>query len=218
MCDPFSIALALTAAGSVSTYFGQQQAARAKESTFNAERQRQQDLSDQQTSRFQDSLDKTRAASSEESMANAAKARESTLASAIVPKGAESSYMPGSSSAPAVVATATESANAGGRAQSEGLARALAALGGTTDQLNTLNTGIARNSESIGQLGSFKAGSMGVLDSEMQAAASKGSFLRGVGGLASTIGSAWLGNIGGAAAIGSSGGKAALKQTLSRVM
>lgn len=194
MCFPFAIPLALMAAGTVANYFGEKQASHASENAFNSERDRQSNLSDQQTARFQDSLDKTQAMLDPAAVAAAANKREASLASAIVPASqTNAAYLPGSDSAPSVVATAADKAGEGSKATSLNLAHAIAALGGTGDQLQTLNTGIGRNSESIGQLGGFKAGSMGVLDSEMQAAAQRGSFLRGIGGLAQTIGGAWLG-------------------------
>lgn len=209
MCFPFAIPLALMAAGTVANYFGQKQAERASETTFNAERDRQSDMTDQQTARFQDSLDKTKGMLDADAIAAAANKREQSLAGAIVPATqTNAAYLPGSDSAPNVVATATDKAAEGSKATSLNLARSIAALGGTGDQLQALNTGIGRNSEGIANLSSFKAGSMGVLDSELKAAAQKGSFLRGIGGLAQTIGGAWLGAsampglVGGAGATG----------------
>lgn len=192
MCLPL-LPLALAAAGSLASYIGQRKADKAQNKAFNTERDRQKDLGDQQTARFQDSLSKTEGMLDPAAVAAAANARETSLANAIVPT-AQTAYLPGSSSAPTVVQDASVRAGEGSRATSLNLARTLAALGGTGDQLQALNTGIGRNHEAIAQLGTAKAGSLGVLDSEMKAAAQKGSTLRNLGGLAQTIGSAWLGS------------------------
>lgn len=197
MCVPL-VALALTAAGTVAKYIGAKQAERAKQSTYDAESARQKKMGDEQHAKFQESLDRTRQMLTPEDQAAAAAKREGGLAAAIVPQGADGAYMPGSSSAPAVVADATAAAGEKSAANAQSFARTLAALGATGDQMQGLNIGVGRNSQSIGQIGGFKAGSMGVLDSEMKAAAAKGSFLRGIGGLAQTIGSAWMGGAGGA--------------------
>ena len=203
MCGPFAIPLALMAAGSVAKFFGEQQAAHAKVATFNNERNRQMAFDAQQTDAFKDSLAKTQEMQGADAVNKAADAREGTLASAIVPGAATTgSYLPGSSSAPSVVNTAQDVADKGSEAKSRGLAHALAALGGSNDQFQQLGTAYGRNSDQISQLGSFKSGSMGVLPAEMDAAAAKGGFLRGIGGLAQTIGSAWLG---GSAALGAGG-------------
>lgn len=207
MCVPL-IPLALAAAGTFASYIGQKQAERARNTTFSSERQRQADLGDEQHSRFKDSLAKTQDLVDPATRDKAVQAREGSLASAIVPQSA-SSYLPGSSSAPSVVATANERAGASSQATSLNLARTLATLGATGDQLQDVNTQIGRNSQHIGQLGSFKAGSLGVLDAEMRAASQKGSFLRGIGGLAQQIGGAWLGAS--AMGAGSAGGAAASK-------
>lgn len=192
MCVPL-VPLALFAAGSAAKYFGAKQAERAKQNTYDAESARQKKMGDEQYARFQESLDRAQQMLTPEAQAAAAGQRESGLSAAIVPQGANGSYMPGSSSAPSVVADATAAAGAKSAETSQSFARTLAALGATGDQMQGLNIGVGRNSQSIGQIGGFKAGSLGVLDAEMKAAAQKGAFLRGIGGLAQTIGKAWLG-------------------------
>lgn len=196
MCVPL-IPLALFAAGTVAKFIGEKQAEKARNTTFNAERDRQKAFEGEQTAKFQDSLDQTKGMQDPAAQAAAAAKREDTLASAIVPASAPGNYMPGSSSAPSVVATASDAAGAKSAENSASFARALAALGGTTDQMQGLNIGIGRNNQSIDQIGGFARGSMGVLDGEMKAASAKGGFLRGVGGLAQQIGGAWMGASGG---------------------
>lgn len=204
MCGPWAIPLALVAAGSVAKYFGNQQAQHARERTFSAERQRQQAMTEQQTARFQDSLDKTKDLLDKDKVAEAAQSREDALTANMIPEG-QGAYLPGSSSAPNIVQTASDDAAAGSRERGQSLAHALAALGGTTDQLQGVNIGVGRDAQQIGQLGGFKAGSANVLDAEMRAAAHKGAFLRGIGGLAQTIGQAWLGASAGAGLVGGGG-------------
>lgn len=186
MCIPAALAL-FGAAGM--KYAGEKQAADARRDTFRAEQARQNAFTAQQTERFQDSLDHVGQLTNPDAIAKAAGAREGTLSAAIAPQPQAASYLPGSSSAPSVVATAAETARAGSAATSASLAHTLAALGGTTDQMQSADIAIGRNS---GQIGSFKAGSADVLAAEMRAASRKGAFLRGAGEIAERIGMAAL--------------------------
>lgn len=206
MCLPL-IPLALAAAGTFASYMGQKSAERAQTRAYSAEHDRQEALTGQQTAHFQNSLDRTKGMLDPAAEAAATENRNSALSAAIVPQSAEGSYLPGSSSAPAVVAAASDKAGAKSDANSRSLAQALAALSSTGDQMQGLNIGVGRNSQNIGQLGGFKAGSMGVLDSEMKAAARKGATLRGLGGLAQQIGGAWLGAGGSAPGVVGSAGR-----------
>lgn len=193
MCGPWApwAGAALFGLAGVAKYAGQKQADNARERTYNAEQRRQDAFTADQTARFQDSLAATKDVASDDGQAKAALARENTLASAIVPQST-ASYMPGSSSAPAIVATAADKAGASSHEASVNLARAIAALGGTQDQMQTAGIKIGRNNQDIAQKGSFKAGSASVLDAELRAAAHKGEFLRAAGGLAQQIGLAAL--------------------------
>lgn len=207
MCVPL-IPLALAVGGTIAQYIGQKQAQRASNRTFNAERDRQKAFDDEQHARFKDSLSKTEGMLDPAAVARAAAKREDSLANAIVGPTA-GSYLPGSASAPDVVQQAKDKSAATSAATSANLARTLAALGGTEDQLQDLNVGIGRNHESIANIARFKSGSLGVLDAEMKAAAQKGRFLRGIGGLAQQIGGAWLGasSLGGAGGAGGAAGQ-----------
>ena len=207
MCDPLTASIALAVLGTGATYVGQQKAASAQERAFNAERIRQNGLSEEQARRFQDSIAKTTDEFDPASVAKAKGDREAVLVNA-APVSAASSYLPGASSAPAVVKTANDKAQGEARGRTLDLASAIAALGGTGDQLQRLNIGIGRNSEAIDQAHRFKTGSTGVLQDELSAAAMKGTGLRTIGGLAQQIGSAWMGaNLasGGAASMPKSG-------------
>lgn len=203
MCGPWAIPIALMAAGSVAKYFGDEKAGHAQERAYEAERARQQQYTNQQQQSFQDSLGKVTKLTDPNATQDAVNKRDSVLSSAITPVD-QGSYMPGSSSAPQLVADASAKAAAGTHERSSNLAKALAELGGTGDQMLTTNIGIGRNSQAIGQAGSLAAGSAAVLPSEMRAASYKGSTLRGLGSLAQMIGQAWLGASGGPAAIGGS--------------
>lgn len=56
MCGPWALPLALIAGGSVAKFVGNTQANHAEWNTFNAEQQRQHNLTDQQQHSFEDSL------------------------------------------------------------------------------------------------------------------------------------------------------------------
>lgn len=202
MCFPFAIPLALMIGGSVASFFGGQQADKARAETFNRESKRQHAFEGEQTARFQDSLDSTQGILDPTKQRAAVAAREGSLANAIVSAApAAGGYLPGASSAPSVVATAADKAGAKSDAGSLNLAHALAELGGTTDQMQRNDIQVGRNSGLIDQIGGFKRGSLSVLDAEMKAAAHKGALLRGLGGLAQSIGGAMAGS-----AIGGGGG------------
>ena len=190
MCFPPAIiaGLAAAAVGTGAKYIGDKQAESASNATFSAERARQQAFTADQTAKFQDSLDRTKELTDPAQQEKAVAAREETLASAIVPASTAGSYLPGSSSAPSVVSTAQDKSAATSAATSSSLARAIATLGGVQDQKQGVDTAIGHNSSAIGQISGFRSGSAGVLNSEMKAAAQKGSFLRGVGGLAQQFG------------------------------
>lgn len=202
MCDPLSAAIALAVVGAGTSYVGEQKAASARERTFMEERIRQRGLQDEQSGRFQDSLAKVQDMVTPDAAKKASDKRESALVAAIRPSTSSSAYLPGAGSAPAVVATANDNAQATANTDSMNLASAIAALGGTGDQMQQLGTDINRNSTAIGQLGGFQRGSQGVLQDEMRAANAKGGNLRALGGLAQSIGTAWMGGQLGAAAGG----------------
>jgi hypothetical protein len=72
-------------------------------------------------------------------------------------------------------------------------------MAGAGDQKLGLDTAIGRNSGNIAQIANFRAGSAGVLDAEMRAAAHKGETLRSIGKFMQQLGMAALtGGAGGA--------------------
>lgn len=192
MCGPWALPLAILAGGTGMQYLGSRQAERAQTRTYEAERARQQNLTREQQNLFDEALARASAMAGDDAQAAAIAAREAPLVEAVSAPGA-GDYLPGSSSAPAVVRTSAERAGEGQRAESRSLARTIARLSGFGDQLFDNNIFAARDAGRIGQLGSFMAGSASAADSEMRAAANKGSTLRGIGSLAQAIGAAALG-------------------------
>lgn len=191
MCGPWVLPLALVAAGSIGQYFGNKKAENAQARAFFTERERQKSFTEDQQGLFDDSLKRTGELQDPEAQQRATSARD-TFLRALLPSAESASYLPGSSSAPSVVHTAADSASSAQRAESGGLAAAMARLSGLNDQIFDTNIMSNRNAGRIGQIGSFKMGSASALDPEMRAAAHKGSFLRGAGQLAQQIGMAML--------------------------
>lgn len=194
MCDPFSIAAAaLTIGGGLAQSMGAAKAQKAQAAAYQGERKRQKNFDKQQQGLFADSLRQTGDLQDPNAQQGAIDKRAAVLESGVKPTADIASYLPGSSSAPAVVATAADSASAGRRAETMQLADALARMGAPGDQLLHTNLGLQRNAGAIDQVAGFKRNSSEILPMELQAAASKGSTLRGIGSLASTIGQAYLG-------------------------
>lgn len=198
MCLPVAMAipLALMAVGTVAQYFGNQSAEKAQWSAFNAEQRRQKGFDEQQGALFGESLDKSKKLLDPNETGKEVANRRDTMLAALPPEGAPRETLPGNADGPQVVQNAADRANAEGRAYTEQQASALANLFGFGDQIFKTDIGIGRDAQGINQLGSFRRGSAAALDAELQAAAQKGSTLRGLGGLALSIGSV-LGAAGG---------------------
>lgn len=204
MCGPFA-ALAFTGASGLLKYLGNKKSENAQQRRLMEERRRQEGFTAQQQGHFEDSLAHTKELQDPEAQRRAAGARNSALAAAVAPATGEGSYLPGASSAPSVVRTASDRSSGQRFAESSGLAAALAKLGGFGDQILSTNIASGRNAGRINQIGSFKAGSSGVLDSELSAAAHKGDTLRGIGEFIAQAAAAAAGAPG-AGGIGSSPG------------
>lgn len=213
MCLPAAIGAALLVGGTGLKYLGEKKAQRAQSRAEEVERARQSELTNLQQAAFADSLTRAGDVADPAAIARAKGARESRLVDAITaPSRAD--YLPGAGSAPQIVATEQAQQTDKQQTDVKGLASALAALGGTDDQLFELGIGMGRNAQTIGQRSRDKANSANVLQAELRAAAQKGSFLRGIGGLAQSIGGSSLGgslggSIGGSAA--SAGGNISVK-------
>jgi hypothetical protein len=206
MCIPLVAAAALAGVGGVAKYLGEKKAQKAQDRVQQVERARQQRMTEEQ----QGYLDKSLASAGDvvdpAAIAAAKGARENALFAAMAPEGAAGIYLPGQASAPAIVQQQEGRAVDGARTEARSLASALAALGGTGDQMQRLNIDIGRNSQAIGQIARDKGNSADILQTELQAAAEKGALLRGLGGLAMQIGmSAATGGIGGSSAAAAGG-------------
>lgn len=209
MCFPPAIiaGAALALGGMGMQYVGQRKADKAQSRTFTREQARQKQFQGEQNARFEDSLNSSRELTDPNAVADAVAARAASYAEAAKSAApAAEGYLPGSSSAPSIVATAAQEAGAKADANTASLGQALAQLGGFGDQLQKTNIQIGRDSQTIDQIGGFKRGSMDVLQSELDAAKQKGQTLRTLGGLAQSIGqmalSGGMGGAGGAAGAG----------------
>lgn len=208
MCGPWALplAFALSGVGGGLQFAGERQGQNAQMAQYEAERARQQHFTQQQQGMFEDSLSRAAAMATPASQAAAVAAREAPLVAAIRPAG-PTDYLPGSSSAPAIVHAAADRAEASQRAGSTGLAAALARVGGFGDQLLDTSIMNSRNAGRIGQIGSFMQGSNAASQAEIAAAANKGATLRGLGSIAQQIGQAMaMGAGGGAKVVGAAKG------------
>jgi hypothetical protein len=201
MCLPVAalIGLGLMGAGAGAQYFGQKKADHALTKTFNREQDRQHAFQQDQVAKFQDSLNSVGnladPAAQEAAAANRLAAFKNVTQDT---NPVASGYLPTTSSAPQIVATAGERAGAKSAAATGSLAKALAAMSGFGDLQQKTNIDIGRNDQSIGQIGGFMRGSLGALQPEMDAAKTRGGNLRMLGGLAQSIGQAMLsGGMGG---------------------
>lgn len=192
MCFPPAIiaALALSVGGAGLKYAGDKKAASAQEKVNMAERVRQKAMTQEQQVAWEDNLSKAGEVTDPAAMKAAADKREGFLKTAVTPAGDLQNYLPGNQSAPQIINDARTASVAKEKASAGGLAAALAALGGTTDQMQNLNIGVGRNAQAIGQIARNKAGSAALLDQDLKVASFKGGTLRGLGQLAQMVGSA----------------------------
>ena len=193
MCDPISLGIGLTLAGSAAQYIGNQQAKRATLNAFNTEQVRQKAKTADQQKLLDNSYDTAGKLNDPNAQQAAVDKRKSAFIQALNARPADSGYLPGTDSAPKVVADASAKATADQDAFSGQQADALARMTGLGDQLFDTNIQLGRNSQGIGQLGVDKAQSAAALNAELNAARFKGGTLRGFGGLAQMIGAAALG-------------------------
>jgi hypothetical protein len=204
MCGPLA-ALGLMAGGSLAKYFGERQAQHAQNRAFQAEQHRQSAMTEQQQAAESDSLAKTATLADPNAEADAANTRKAAFISALNQRSPTQDYLPGGQGAPSAVADTTNRVVEAQHADSERHAGALASLAGFGDQVFKSSIGVNRNAQTIGQIGRDKQGSAAVLPAELQAAAQKGGFLRGLGDLAMTAASFAGGMGGGGAGAGSAG-------------
>lgn len=192
MCDPISIGIALTVAGSAAQYAGNEQAKRAGLNALSMEQTRQKAKTADQQKLLDSSYDAATKLNDPNAQQGAIDKRKAAFIEALNARPANSGYLPGADSAPKVVVDASDKAMADQGAFSGQQADALARLTGFGDQLFNTNIQLGRNSQGIGQLGSDKANSAAALQAELNAARFKGGTLRGLGGLAQMVGMAAL--------------------------
>ncbi|API60529.1 hypothetical protein BSL82_15600 [Tardibacter chloracetimidivorans] len=188
MCGPWAIPLALAVGGSVAQYFGNQRAENAMMARHNVEQGRQKRMSAEQDALLGESYESAEKLRDD---TDAVSARKAAFIDALNSRSDNQDFLPGN--APAIVAESNNKVVGEQRARSQQQAEALANLTGMGDQLLDTNVSLGRLGQQIGQIGTSKARSAEVLDAELRAAAQKGSTLRGLGGLAQMVGSAWLG-------------------------
>lgn len=196
MCDPIS--LGLLAAGTISSYIGNQQAKSATRNALTLERQRQTAKTRDQEQALDQSYQAAGRLKDPNAQQAASDKRRQAFVAALNARPENSGYLPGQESAPKVVADAADQSTARQNAYSEGQAGALADLTSQGDLLQNANIDIGRAGQTIGQLGRDKYNSAQALEAELRAAQFKGQTLRGLGQLFQTIGMAkGLGGFGG---------------------
>ena len=230
MCfDPVTMAIigaTALAGGTAASYAGNKQAQNAQLNVFNAEQGRQKDFQTRQDALFTQALDASRGLAGADTD-NAEASRKAAFIAALNGRLPNQDYLPGSSSADAAVAEGQNKVVGQQRADSEGMASSKARLEGFGDALFSNRIAAGRRGQEMGQISSFRRGSAGVLDSELTSAANKGSNLRGIGQIATTIGSTMLGGslgpiLGGAGATAAGttgiGSSAAISDAIAKVI
>lgn len=181
MCDPATAAMiggaALTGAGSLTNSMGQSQARRAQSGVAQAELARQRGYRDASGAAFDTTLGKfekpqqdTGLTAAQAGRADAGKANI-TLGNAVFP----------SARAPAVIADAYKRANADAATASAQYADASGRFGGYGDLTQSNDISLGRGRDEISKFGNFARGSNAVTPIEYEAAAGRGSTLRGLG-------------------------------------
>ena len=194
MCDPVSISLAMTAAGSAAQAAGQSKARKAMDDARQAERIRQQGLQAGSNSLVSESLANASAESQNQQQGKATDARkaaydtaQAAAPAALTPSNTSNA---GDQKANSIVNTEAgqRSAAAHGYASQQGGAKA--ALQGFNDLQKTDNI---YNNRMLGQqatIGNFMQGSAGVLPYEVEAAGHRGDSMKSLGDLLSLGGAA----------------------------
>lgn len=188
MCIPVFAAALLAGAGGVAKYIGEKKAAKAQARASENERVRQREMTERQQQLVNRSTDAAGNMADPSAIAAAKNDREGQLFAAMQGADGPTNFLPGQAGAPTVVQQQSGKAVERSQEQARTLASAMAALGGTTDQMQGLGIQLGRNSQQMGQIARDKMNSAGILPAELEAAAHKGSLLRGLGGLAMQIG------------------------------
>lgn len=188
MCDPVSLSLGLTAAGTAAQAAGQSKARSAIANAQAAERQRQQGYQQQSNDLFNESLSHASAGNQAGGQLAHEADRKSAYANAnagSAPVNVSNQEYAGNPQANAIINSenARESAKAMGVANQAGDAKAL--LQGFGDQQASNDIYNKRMSQQQAQIGNFMQGSSSILPWEVEAAQRKGDTLKNIGDLMS---------------------------------
>lgn len=188
MCDPLTIAgLALTAGSTVANYMGNQQVMNARNDALRAERIRQAGLDKEAAALNVHAQDKYQDFQGQEG-ARAAELGD-YFSNQTVPEPAADSGSGLPSSGSNIVVNEEAAQRLKAREFTNRTGMALGQLRAFGDVLGELGRGTARDASLIGQIGSFKQGSAGVLPYELDAASSKGDGMKLFGDVLGGLGS-----------------------------
>lgn len=185
MCDPLTIAVGLTAAGSAAQIMGQQKAQKAMRGAQEAERIRQKSYQSESDAAFAASKDRASRGSQDMEMAKAVADRkaayDAATQSAQAPVAPEGANLAGDQAGNAVVASevAKQSARGLGFAGQQGNAKAALQGYGDVQLGNAIYN--ARQLQEQARIGNAMQGSASILPLEMQAAQQKGQGLMTLG-------------------------------------
>jgi len=213
MCEPTTIAIAASAAGTAASIAGQKKAQRAMGSAQAAENIRQGALRDEANAIFSESLSSNSAKNRVAAETGAAAKRDAAYTADLAGgKRAEvaSSY---GAEAPQVVADESAARGAAGKMGSAIDARNKAVLAGFGDATNATAVKNARARVNTGVVGDFMKGSSSAHGVEMDYASHRGDSLKTVGDILQKIGMV----AGGYAAASSAAGSAGINATAGRV-
>lgn len=206
MCNPVLIGAALLASGTGAQIIGNNMAKRAVANTLLLEQNNQKRMTAQQDQALAGSMKSAQDLNNQAVRQEAIDRRKQAFMQALGTSAANQPIVPAAESAPAVVGDYALRTNAAEQADMAQQAGALANMTGFNDSLFNTQVGIGRGGEAIDQVARDKARSAEILNNELVHAQSRGGTLRGLGGIASTIGGMMLGaNL----KIGGSLGKAA---------
>lgn len=187
MCDPLSLGIGLTIAGTGANYIAQQQVSEARSGALAAERIRQQQLDQQAAALNTQSQDRFQDFGGQQEQRAKSLTEMFTQMPAALPPTADP--MPASSSNLVVQAENRERGEA--RDRTNQIGAALGNLRSFGDVLGGVSRLQARDASQVGQIGNFKKGSSGVLGQELEAANAAGG---GIGMLGDVLGG--LGRVG----------------------
>jgi hypothetical protein len=198
MCEPTTIAaLAATAVGSAMQMQGQRQAQRAQRGAVEAENTRQRGYQQQAMGYVDTAREGASRPEVESATARAVDERATANRAAAAVPQAMGGYLPGQAGAPQIVRDEVDRQRGIASLFAGQQADARAGLGGWSDALQGVRTGITRSGQGIAMQGSFGRGSAGVLGNELQAAGGAGAGMRALGDAVVTFGPAAATRFGG---------------------